>query len=262
MGVTTDKLLGKQLLHSHTASDISDADSRYVNASGDTMTGNLTLNGTNPTQVITGTDKDLSLMPNGIGNVGINTLDPDEKLTVNGNFSVRDADTPTKGYRFRTSGSDLDVDGSGKKMWFSVYSSAGYTGTQRFYFALNNSSTDADAFGNWRFQSAPFGTNRLTVLSSTRLTVNEGLADYDFRVSGDTDTNNLYSDASTDRIGIGTDTPTAKLDINSNVIRLRTAKTPASATDTGNAGDICWDANYIYVCTATNTWKRVAIATW
>jgi hypothetical protein len=23
-----------------------------------------------------------------------------------------------------------------------------------------------------------------------------------------------------------------------------------------------WDADYIYVCTATNTWKRVAIATW
>ena len=21
-------------------------------------------------------------------------------------------------------------------------------------------------------------------------------------------------------------------------------------------GQICWDANYIYVCTATNTWKR------
>ena len=25
---------------------------------------------------------------------------------------------------------------------------------------------------------------------------------------------------------------------------------------TGTTGQICWDANYIYVCTATNTWKR------
>ena len=25
---------------------------------------------------------------------------------------------------------------------------------------------------------------------------------------------------------------------------------------TGTVGQICWDANYIYVCTATNTWKR------
>ena len=38
--------------------------------------------------------------------------------------------------------------------------------------------------------------------------------------------------------------------------------TPASATATGVAGTIVWDANYIYVATSTNTWKRVAIATW
>jgi len=45
-------------------------------------------------------------------------------------------------------------------------------------------------------------------------------------------------------------------------IRVQTAKTPASASATGVAGSICWDSSYIYVCTATNTWKRVAIATW
>ena len=38
--------------------------------------------------------------------------------------------------------------------------------------------------------------------------------------------------------------------------------TPASAAASGTAGDIAWDASYIYVCTATNTWKRAAIATW
>lgn len=41
-----------------------------------------------------------------------------------------------------------------------------------------------------------------------------------------------------------------------------TTKTPANASATGIAGTIAWDANYIYICTATNTWKRVAIATW
>jgi len=41
-----------------------------------------------------------------------------------------------------------------------------------------------------------------------------------------------------------------------------TASTPASASATGTAGTIRWDASYIYVCTAANTWKRVAIATW
>jgi len=38
--------------------------------------------------------------------------------------------------------------------------------------------------------------------------------------------------------------------------------TPASATAAGTAGEVAWDANYIYVCIATNTWKRVAIGTW
>lgn len=53
-----------------------------------------------------------------------------------------------------------------------------------------------------------------------------------------------------------------KIDSEADTIRLRTAKTPASATAAGNAGDICWDANYLYICVATNTWRRVAHATW
>lgn len=32
-----------------------------------------------------------------------------------------------------------------------------------------------------------------------------------------------------------------------------------ASTDPGHTGQICWDANYIYVCTAANTWKRVAL---
>ena len=37
---------------------------------------------------------------------------------------------------------------------------------------------------------------------------------------------------------------------------------PASASATGSTGDIAWDANYVYVCVATDTWKRAAISTW
>ena len=44
-------------------------------------------------------------------------------------------------------------------------------------------------------------------------------------------------------------------------INIKT-KTPASASASGIAGDICWDANYIYMCVATNTWKRAELATW
>jgi hypothetical protein len=37
---------------------------------------------------------------------------------------------------------------------------------------------------------------------------------------------------------------------------------PASAAAAGRAGTIAWDASFIYICTATNTWKRVGISTW
>ena len=40
------------------------------------------------------------------------------------------------------------------------------------------------------------------------------------------------------------------------------SSTPASATATGTTGEVRIDANYIYVCTGINTWKRAAIATW
>tara|TARA_R110002110_G_scaffold244127_2_gene460577 strand:- start:55 stop:1350 length:1296 start_codon:yes stop_codon:yes gene_type:complete len=43
---------------------------------------------------------------------------------------------------------------------------------------------------------------------------------------------------------------------------ILTSAAPSSASDTGITGSIASDANYFYVCTATNTWKRVAIASW
>ena len=63
-------------------------------------------------------------------------------------------------------------------------------------------------------------------------------------------------------VGIAASVPTALLDIDSDIIRLRTAKTPATAGAAGNAGDICWDADFIYVCVAASTWKKASIATW
>ena len=45
-------------------------------------------------------------------------------------------------------------------------------------------------------------------------------------------------------------------------LRLTTTNAPSSASDTGTTGQIRYDSNYIYVCVATNTWKRVAISTW
>lgn len=44
--------------------------------------------------------------------------------------------------------------------------------------------------------------------------------------------------------------------------RFASPTVPASAIAAGTAGDFAWDANYLYICTAANTWRRVAHATW
>jgi len=37
---------------------------------------------------------------------------------------------------------------------------------------------------------------------------------------------------------------------------------PAAANSTGTAGQIAYEDGFLYVCVATDTWQRVAIATW
>ncbi len=63
-------------------------------------------------------------------------------------------------------------------------------------------------------------------------------------------------------VGIGTLSPSVPLDVSGDSIRVRTAKTPASASAAGDAGTIAWDSNYLYVCVASGTWKRAALTTW
>jgi ribose/xylose/arabinose/galactoside ABC-type transport system permease subunit len=69
-----------------------------------------------------------------------------------------------------------------------------------------------------------------------------------------------------DNIVIGGTTPVAgsfsTLGVTTGQINIATSSTPASATATGTTGDIAWDSDYIYVCVATDTWKRTSIQTW
>ena len=37
---------------------------------------------------------------------------------------------------------------------------------------------------------------------------------------------------------------------------------PSTASSTGSAGDIRYDSGYVYICVATDTWKRAALTTW
>lgn len=107
-------------------------------------------------------------------------------------------------------------------------------------------------------------------------TIISGTNNFGFRGSLPSNTNNwnLYMEGSaknylagTTLIGTTSDDTINKLQVTGSVkatqYRLSALNTaPASATDTGTLGEIRIDANYIYICVATNTWKRSAIATW
>lgn len=54
-----------------------------------------------------------------------------------------------------------------------------------------------------------------------------------------------------------------KQTLTANTVYLsNTTNTPSSSSDTGVKGEVRIDSSYIYVCTATNTWKRAAISSW
>mgnify|MGYP005693054397 FL=1 len=68
-----------------------------------------------------------------------------------------------------------------------------------------------------------------------------------------------------DGTNIGASTPGAgtfnALATTGDNIRIDTSQTPANSSASGTTGEIAYDTNYIYVCVATNTWKRVALST-
>lgn len=197
-----------------------------------------------------------------------NTLDEDSDLpltggTVTGDLGVADA-TPTKGYRFRTSGGGLDLEACGADLVVSAWSGAEYTGTQRTYLVLERNAQVLQLCQVVQVRDAAHGVVRHVVdgTAAGNVVVNEDGAATDFRVESDADPTCLVVDGSADMVGIGTDAPAVKLDVNADSVRVRTAKTPASAGVAGVAGQIAWDASFLYVCTATNTWRRVAHASW
>ena len=159
------------------------------------------------------------------GKVGIKTTDP------KGNFDI--GSTPAASNPRAVNIHDSGVDGAAR---MGFHGTAGMSASPGLEMTIDGSSSKRILMVLVEEGSNDYGMRFYTT--------NNGLVGERMRITGN------------GTIGINTAAPTAKLDINSDILRLRTAKTPASAGAAGNQGDLCWDADYIYVCTATNTWER------
>jgi hypothetical protein len=90
-------------------------------------------------------------------------------------------------------------------------------GTGIFTIASPNSNTNRtltlpDDTGTIVTNSGNQAGSFTSLSTSGAVVFNDAGADVDFRVEGDTDSNLLFVDASTDRVGIGTSSPAVKLD--------------------------------------------------
>jgi hypothetical protein len=153
----------------------------------------------------------------------------------------------------------LQQDGNGRlNTYWNAYSDATSGTNQKYQVSgepaariLTSNASTTGAVHAW--YGAPSGTAGATITWQQLGQMQSGTGGFTwFSPRG---TSSDFYITSAGNVGIGTTTPTTPLDVNGSTLRLRTARTPSS---TGEVGEVCWDADYVWICTATNTWRRVA----
>lgn len=115
-------------------------------------------------------------------------------------------------------------------------------GAQPALFIAANGYTFTTRDTGWN--SFVSGINTLSMASDGRWTFNETGGDYDVRIEGDTDANLFFTDASADKIGIGTSSPSAKLHLVSTTEQFRSGYDASNyySTTVGSTGGVTFNA--------------------
>jgi hypothetical protein len=122
---------------------------------------------------------------------------------------------------------------------------------------INGGTIDGAVIGGASAAAGSF----TTLNTSGQVVFNDAGADVDFRVEGDTDANLLFVDASTDRVGIGTNTPASKLHIQANAnaisvddgLSVRNSNSGSSAGARIALGNDVGTAPGLQLASSTNT---------
>jgi len=130
------------------------------------------------------------------------------------------------------------------------------TGALQFGTAAGNSNNVAMGFAAGAYRADGVTQNLVSSLSTFL-----GFQAYPL---GNSENNEIVIGANAVGHGTGTTTIGSAATVRSFILGITNILqgTPASSSASCTSGDVEFDASFIYVCVAANTWKRVGVSTW
>ena len=107
------------------------------------------------------------------------------------------------------------------------------------------------------------GANGFTINATAQQSGGATVTTDDSAPSGATD-GDLWWKSDEGRLKVFYQDPTGSqwVDASPPLAAVALGNAPSTASSAGSAGDIRYDSGYVYVCVATDTWKRAALTTW